>query len=109
MPTSTRGTRRSACWKAIEIPLPDAAARGAFLTWYLGQKRIDAEMTIGELANATAGLSLIHVENVLLQGETAGRLTWDTVRQQKRAIIETEYAGLLEMLEPRGGFEPWAA
>ena len=95
----------SACWKAIEIPLPDAAARGAFLTWYLAQKRIDAEMTIGELANATVGLSLIHVENVLLQGETAGRLTWDTVRQQKRAIIETEYAGLLEMLEPRGGFD----
>ncbi len=97
----------SSRYKAIEIPLPDRQARQDYITWYLARKpdAFTMAMTPEELANATAGLSLIHLEDIFLRAELEGALTWELVQEQKAAIIETEYAGLLEMIEPTFGFE----
>ena len=53
----------SSRYKAIEIPLPDREARQGYITWYLARKpdASNMAMTPEELANATAGLSLIHL------------------------------------------------
>lgn len=90
---------------AVEVPLPDRAGRLAFVEWYLETRPVASDLTPGELANLTAGLSLIHIENLLLQADLAGRLTRDLVRDHKASLIAQEYAGLLEMLEPSYGFE----
>jgi SpoVK/Ycf46/Vps4 family AAA+-type ATPase len=90
---------------AVEIPLPDRTARFEFAAWYLATRPVPADLTAAQLAILTAGLSLIHIENLLLQADLAGRLTADLVRDHKRSLIEQEYAGLLEMLEPTCGFE----
>jgi len=105
----------SSRYKAIEIPLPDREARQDYIAWYLARKPNASApsagsghrlaMTPEELANATAGLSLIHLEDIFLRAELEGALTWELVQEQKAAIIETEYAGLLEMIEPTFGFE----
>ncbi|HIP97510.1 MAG TPA: ATP-binding protein [Anaerolineae bacterium] len=97
----------SSRYKAIEIPLPDRQARQDYITWYLARKPDASALAMSpeELANATAGLSLIHLEDIFLRAELEGALTWELVQEQKAAIIETEYAGLLEMIEPAFGFE----
>jgi SpoVK/Ycf46/Vps4 family AAA+-type ATPase len=74
------------------------------------------DMAPSELARATAGLGLIHIEKIFMQA--AGiPVSWELVRNAKRDIIASEYAGLLELLEPTinfenvGGMEPlknWA-
>ena len=101
-------TLRSAAslFSAIEIPLPDLPARQAFIEFSM-QARPDVQMALSadQMARMTAGLSLIHMENIFMQAEASGALTVDTVRALKTALIETEYAGLLEVLEPAYGFE----
>ena len=96
----------SSGYYAIEVPLPDREARSAFIEWYLETQPI-ARPNLGtdEFANITAGLSLIHIENILLKAALAGTLTRDLVRAEKTALIAQEYAGLLEMMDPTNGFE----
>jgi transitional endoplasmic reticulum ATPase len=97
-------------YHAVEIPLPDAATRQQFIWWYMAEmaaldRPLVMDMTPPQLANITAGLSLVQLESVFLKAEIAGAVSWQLVRDTKRAIIGQEYAGLLEMLEPTAGFE----
>ena len=87
------------------MPLPDRVARQAFIEWYLETQPSTSELGTDEFANLTAGLSLIHIENILLKAALAGTLTRDLIRAEKTALIAQEYAGLLEMMDPTNGFE----
>jgi SpoVK/Ycf46/Vps4 family AAA+-type ATPase len=95
----------SSGYYAIEVPLPDRAARHAFIEWYLETQPIASDIGTDEFANITAGLSMIHIENILLKAALADTLTRDLVRAEKTALIAQEYAGLLEMMDPTNGFE----
>ena len=96
----------SARYEALELPLPDAAARAAFIAAYTRTKPEAFTWAIAPavLANATAGLSLVGVEDIFLRAEQEGRLTWDLVRERKQDIIAGEFGEVLEILEPRFGF-----
>ena len=95
----------SSGYAAIEVPLPDRTARYAYIDWYTEARPLATDLDTAEFANLTAGLSLIHIENILLKADLAGTLTRDLVRAEKSALIAQEYAGLLEMLDPTAGFE----
>ena len=92
----------SSGYYAIEVPLPDRAARQAFIEWYLETQPSTSELGTDEFANITAGLSLIHIENILLKAALAGTLTRELIHAEKTALIAQEYAGLLEMMDPTG-------
>lgn len=90
----------------LEIPLPDLAQREKYIRFYLDKNPINIDgLTIPQIASLTAGLGLIHIEDILLKGLSAGGLDLGIIRQQKQSIIEGEYAGLLEILEPTIGFD----
>ena len=95
----------SSGYYAIEVPLPDREARKNFIEWYLETQPLPSNLGTDEFANITAGLSLIHIENILLKAALAGTLTRELVRAEKTALIAQEYAGLLEMMDPTNGFE----
>ncbi|HID87444.1 MAG TPA: AAA family ATPase, partial [Anaerolineae bacterium] len=97
----------SSKFEAIEIPLPDREARLAFIEYYAGTKpqAFEWELSREELANATAGLSLIHIEDIFLRAEQEGKLTWELVRERKEDIIASEFGEVLEIMEPRFGWE----
>ena len=99
----------SSGYLAVEIPLPDTASRLDFITWYLEANEIPSDIEPQQFANLTAGLSLIHVENILLRAALETKLTADLVRQHKAQLMTQEYAGLLEMLDPTHGFEARSA
>lgn len=89
----------------LEIPLPTLEDRARYINFYLDRNPIDIDgLTRQQIANLTAGLGLIHIEDILLKGASIGGLTLEIIRQQKRDIIEGEYAGLLEILEPTISF-----
>ncbi|HVA92954.1 MAG TPA: LAGLIDADG family homing endonuclease, partial [Chloroflexota bacterium] len=100
----------SAKCEPIEIPLPSQEQRLAYI------KRLYREMdemqnpptwnlTPERLANATAGLGLVHIEDIAFRAKSTGALTDDLVRDRKRDIISSEFGDLLEIVEPRFGWE----
>ena len=99
----------SSKWEAVKVSLPGPEERLAFVQWYL-EERPDTftwleETTPQMLANVTAGLSLVHLEDILLRAEAEGELRPEMVRERKEAIIRSEYGDVLEVMEPRFGFE----
>ena len=96
----------SSKFESIRIPLPDQVARLGFIRKYRVENEKTAwELTPEQLANATAGLSLIHIEDIFLRAEQEGDLTWDLVRERKQDIIASEFGEVLEVFDPRFGFE----
>jgi transitional endoplasmic reticulum ATPase len=92
--------------EAIRVPLPDRQARLNFINQYRTKnEKTKWEPTMEQLANATAGLSLIHIEDIFLRAEQEKFLTWELVRERKQDIIASEFGEVLEILEPRFGFE----
>ena len=89
---------------AIEVPLPDANARQAFIQTAVEGTAIDtfSDFNAGELATLTAGISLIDL-NVLLQSarESGRRLDAAAFRSLKKRLLERQCRGLLEFVEPR--------
>jgi transitional endoplasmic reticulum ATPase len=96
----------SSKFEAIRAPLPDQAARLEFIRQYREKNdKTTWKPTPEQLANATAGLSLIHIEDIFLRAEQEGTLTWDLVRERKQDIIASEFGEVLEVFDPHFGFE----
>ena len=96
----------SSKFEAIEIPLPDHAGRQAFLAAKLaGDMVLASDLTPFEAASATAGLSYVHIEDILLRAQATGRLARGLIKERKDSIIAAEYGDVLEFLEPTYGFE----
>lgn len=56
-------------------------------------------------ARVTAGLGLIHIRDILYRAEQEGELTAGLIKERKDRIISSEYADVLEMIEPKYGWE----
>jgi transitional endoplasmic reticulum ATPase len=94
-------------YKLIEIPLPKRSERETYLRWYLKQRESNGKsivlqegLTVGELANLTAGLNLRQVEDVLLLAAKSGGVTRTLVKGRKDSIIAAEYSQVAEMIDP---------
>ncbi len=96
----------------LEVPLPAVEAREAFLRQE-DHRGITGELDDVQLAKVTAGLSLLQVRGLLRQARQSGApITFRTVNQRKKAIIEQECHSLVEFVDPAhdfshvGGMEP---
>jgi serine/threonine protein kinase/AAA+ superfamily predicted ATPase len=115
----------------LEIPRPDSRARCKFLTALFASqnfgllhrgRRPDATIpmrfgqdfsrsstvtALDELANISSGLNCMGLEDLFLrsQVETGGTITRSYVITHKKNLLATESAGLLEVVEPRFGFD----
>jgi SpoVK/Ycf46/Vps4 family AAA+-type ATPase len=95
----------SAKIESILIPLPDVAARQAYIEAMASKRQLQLSMSVGELANATAGLSRILIEDIGLRAEASGAaVSVDFVRERKESLIRAEFGDVLEIVEPRFDF-----
>jgi hypothetical protein len=102
----------SSRYETIRIPLPDTETRRAFIVEALRDTPPDlSPLTPDEIARLTGGLQLLHCEDILLRARyeyerTGGQsgLTPALIQQRKAGILETEFGGMLEILEPRRRF-----
>jgi transitional endoplasmic reticulum ATPase len=96
----------SAKIEQVMIPLPDLAEREAYIAEMVRKRGLQLAMTERELANATAGLSRMMIEDIGLRAEALRQpVTIQFVRDRKEALIRAEFGDVLEIVEPRWGFE----
>ena len=89
-------------WEAIEIGLPRSEERAKFVKTYAQERDIKlGQFKPATLGNLTAGLSLMHLEDIMLRAALAGELTEAIVQERKEQIIRQEYADVLEIINPR--------
>jgi len=99
----------SAKYHPIEIPLPNLDKRKEYIEILLKNDEellsLEEGLTIDQVANLTAGLSFIHIEDIFLKAIEFTGLTRDIIKEHKDKTIEGEYSGLLEILEPTISFD----
>ncbi len=88
---------------AIEVPLPDEAARLDYIQWkFAGRRPADvSELSYEALAQRTAGVSRAQLDRILGEALAGARLSAERVKERKKEIIQAECHGLLEFIEPR--------
>lgn len=96
----------SSRWEEISIPLPDKQARLDYIAWYMENARdFETDLTDTQIANATAFLQLVHIEDIFLRASEEGTLTLEQIKERKAEIISGEFSDVLEIWEPVSGFE----
>lgn len=94
----------SSRFEALEVSLPDVDTRKAFIEQWLDDRgsEIDlGELTSQAIANSTAGLSLLHIEDILLRADSMGRLNLDYIWERKETINKSESGEVFETMPPR--------
>ena len=95
---------------SIEVPLPDADERTAFLDNRVKSTGKDvaafSDYSVLELGKLTAGIGLTDLE-VLVQSSLEGGRRLDQLyfRELKKRLIERQAQGMLEFVEPRWGID----
>lgn len=95
---------------ALEVPLPDAAERAAFLDAQIKASGRElttfSDYTAEELGKLTAGIGLTDLE-VLVRSTIEGsrRLDPKYFKELKKRLIERQAQGLLEFVEPKWGLD----
>ena len=87
----------------IDVPLPDRDARLHFIERGDGHSaQALKDITAGELADLSNGLTLVNLEVLLAQARQAPQtLGRDRFRELKREMIERQCQGLIEFIEPK--------
>ncbi len=95
----------SAKIESIMVPLPDLEARQAYIESMIAKRKLTMAIEPRDLANATAGLSRILIEDIGLRAEASGKeITIDFARDRKESLIRAEFGDVLEIVEPRFDF-----
>lgn len=88
----------------IEVPFPDENQRFEFLNYLKKTSKINIEYEVNleEFAKLTAGLTLVGIEDIYLQGEAVGKLKRNFVIERKKELIHKEYGEVIEVLDSDG-------
>lgn len=101
--------RKSASkFEQIEVPLPNFDERRGYIgaqTKARGLQLADG-LTVESFAAQTAMLNRMHIEDICLRAcDAGGVVTRDLIRERKQQIIAAEFGEVIEIVEPRFGFE----
>jgi hypothetical protein len=89
----------------IEIGLPDGGEREKFIRHIMPRYQVEG-LKPELLAEMTAGLTRIQIEGIFKQAkESRTAVSMEGVGRKKKEVIERECMGLVEVFEPRHGFE----
>lgn len=92
---------------SIEVPLPSADERTAFLAAQAGTEiAAFSDYSVAELGKLTAGIGLTDLEVLVRSSREGGRrLDRGYFRELKKRLIERQAQGMLEFVEPRWGLD----
>lgn len=89
----------------ILVPLPDLEDRLNYIEAMVEKRQLNLAVDVHQLANATAGLSRVLIEDIGLRAEATGQpITLDFARDRKESLIRAEFGDVLEIVEPRFDF-----
>lgn len=104
----TDGISRSPQVRTVRVPLPDQGERLSFIEHLL---RTFPEVTLADgtperLAEATAGLMRLHLLHLFREAKgSGGPVLLADISDRKKAIIEGECGGLVELVRPTCGLD----
>ncbi|HUT51909.1 MAG TPA: AAA family ATPase [bacterium] len=89
----------------IEVGLPDYGERLKFINHVASRFPVQG-LAPNLMAEMTAGLTRIQIEGIFKQAkESRTAVSMEGVGRKKKEVIERECMGLVEVIEPRHGFE----
>lgn len=98
--------------EAVRVPLPDLEKRHEHIETQLREMGVALEgLDVERAARLTAALRLVHIEDIILRCDVEGEpLTEAAIKWRKKEIVASEFADLLEIIEPEdnlgiGGME----
>ena len=89
----------------INITLPDEIERKSYIDEMLSEERgykFATELTNSQFAKLTAGLSLVNIEDIILQAYDDGSLTKAMILERKKELIRREYSEIIELYDTDG-------
>ncbi len=91
----------------INIELPDLERRIEFVRdWYDDHEdvyaSIDRKIGVREIANLTAGLQLISIEDIMLDARQLGVIDARMILDKKKEIIRKEFGEIIEIFDTEG-------
>ena len=98
--------RQASRVEVIAIPLPDHATRRRYIETVLGENGFELGLTPEQVAQATGGLSLLHLEHLCRSAKAQGRpLLLEEVKERKKAVLKQELSDMIELVEPEFGLD----
>jgi transitional endoplasmic reticulum ATPase len=96
----------SSKYEAIAVDLPDYEQRLAYIRSALANQEHSIPWSISPeaAAAATAGMTLLGVEDVLLRGQFEQAMTRDLIVERKQTITAAEFAEVIEIVDPTIGW-----
>jgi len=93
--------RQASRIEVIPIPLPDHATRRRYVEALLQANGFELDMAPDQLAQATGGLSLLHLEHLCASARAQARpLLLEEVKARKKAVLKQELHDMVELVEP---------
>ena len=90
----------------INLTLPDEKERERYINDILSDKNrgytYNSDITNNQFAKLTAGLSLINIEDIILQANDEGNLTKKMILDRKKELIRKEYSEIIELYDTDG-------
>lgn len=88
----------------FNMELPDLYDRRNFIETIVhdASNSIKLSISINEMANLTAGLQLIAIEDILLYGASIGNVSAKVVMDRKKEVIQKEFGEIIEIFETEG-------
>lgn len=86
----------------IEITLPTAEDRKTFFEKNHVDIGVDSsymEVSVEQFVNLTAGLTLMNIEDILLNAADKKKLTYDMILDRKKELIRKEYGEIIELFD----------
>ncbi len=100
--------RATSKYEQVEIPLPTADERETFVAGQVKLRALQLEegLTVKGIANETAMLGRIHIEDIALRaGQTGGVMTRALVRERKHSLMASEFGKVADSMDLTFGFE----
>ncbi len=98
--------RQASRVEVIAVPLPDHATRRDYIETLLQENGFELDMTPDQLAQATGGLSLLHLDHLCRSAKGGRRpLRLEEVKARKKAVLKQELHDMIELVEPEFGLD----
>lgn len=89
---------------SLKVEIPDDAMRQAFIRTFFKTRTFEAtvEVSMDVLTHQTAGLNFVHLQTLLSHAvENGQKITFESLSNSKKELIEAEAYGLLEFVSSR--------
>lgn len=90
----------------VDIPYPNEKQRLNFVEYLIKEEQsyqnLFKEITTNQLARMTSGLTLLNIENILMQADFEGSLNNEVIFNKKRNLIRKEFGEIIEIFDSNG-------